>query len=953
VKYLFVFVLLVFGPSSWAWGQTDAGTLHGQVEDPTGALIPRAQVSAISANGQAWSTTSNGSGGYEIGNLPPGRYSVAADAPGFARFAAENVTIAAGQTVQLNIALEIDVQKEKVEVQDETSQVQVNPSNNASAIILTGRDLDALPDDPDELQQDLEALAGPSAGPNDAQMYIDGFTAGQLPPKSSIREIRISQNPFSAEYDKLGYGRIEIFTKPGTDKYHGQISVMGNSSAFNSPNPFASDVPSYDSTMYSGSISGPIRKKASFSFDFQRRNINDFAVVNAVVLDSSLNPTPFNETVSNPRTRTNLGPRLDFQLGKNNTLTVRYQYFHDTQDNAGVGQFALSSTGYDSEATEHTLQISDTQAIGSKVVNETRFQYLRENSQQTPLNAGPAISVIGAFTGGGSSQGIQTDRADHYELQNYTSVAAGNHLVKFGGRLRLLHDESLSGQGFNGEFTFPSIEAYQNAEQILAEGSATAPGASQFSLTASPSGTVPQVKLTTVDAGLYAQDDWRLRPNFTLSYGLRFETQNDIADHADLAPRIAFAWGVDGSGKNAPKTVLRGGFGMFYDRFTEDLILNAERMNGLTQQQYIVSATAEIPIDFYPQVPPPASLPASQTASTVRQISPDLHAAYIMQSAVSVERQITHSANLAVSYLNSRGVHQYVSQNTNAPLPGTPYSAGPRPDPSAGNVYQYGSGGVFRQNQLIANLNVRVGAKLSLFGYYALNYANSDTSGASAFPSNQYDLALDYGRASFDVRHKLFFGGMIALPRGFRLSPFMIVNSGTPYNVTIGQDLNGDSQFNDRPAFASPAAGCMAPTDACYYSIPGEPYAPIPVNYLTGPTHYTLNLRLSKTFGFGPETGGTPGNQGPAGHPHGVGPGGGGFGRSLGGGGFGLGSATGRRYGLTFSVNARNVLNHVNAATPIGNLESTLFAQSNALAGGPFSSGAANRKIELQAAFSF
>ena len=149
--------------------------------------------------------------------------------------------------------------------------------------MLSGKDLEALPDDPDELQADLEALAGPSAGPNGGQIYIDGFTAGQLPPKSSIREIRINQNPFSAEYDKLGYGRIEIFTKPGTDKFHGQFSVEGNSSGLNTRNPFldADATQPYDSVIYMGNIGGPINKKASFFFNVQRRNIDEIAVVNA------------------------------------------------------------------------------------------------------------------------------------------------------------------------------------------------------------------------------------------------------------------------------------------------------------------------------------------------------------------------------------------------------------------------------------------------------------------------------------------------------------------------------------------------------------------------------------------------------------------------------------------------------------------------------------------------
>src|ERR1035441_9308594 len=184
------------------------------------------------------------------------------------------------------MSIEVDLQK--VQVSDTAPTIDVNPSSNAGAIVISGKELDALPDDPDELESDLQALAGPSAGPSGGQMYIDGFTAGELPPKSSIREIRINQNPFSAEYDKLGYGRIEIFTKPGTDKYHGQFFVLGNDSAFNSPNPFAGSEPPYYSTQFNGNIGGPLSKKASFFFNIDRRDINDVSATNAYVLDPSL-----------------------------------------------------------------------------------------------------------------------------------------------------------------------------------------------------------------------------------------------------------------------------------------------------------------------------------------------------------------------------------------------------------------------------------------------------------------------------------------------------------------------------------------------------------------------------------------------------------------------------------------------------------------------------------------
>lgn len=953
------------------------GTLHGQVTDPSGAVVANAAVGVLVSGGQTHSATTSKTGSYEIGNLPPGNYTVTANAQGFAVFIQNDVNVAAGQVAQFNIALEINVQQEKVNVQAEGPTLDVNPANNASAIVMTGKDLDALPDDPDELQADLEALAGPSAGPNGGQLYIDGFTAGQLPPKSSIREIRINQNPFSAEYDKLGYGRIEIFTKPGTDKLHGQFSIVGNDSAFNTRNPFLGDAPqaSYDSVIYQGNVGGPINKKTSFFVDAQRRNIDEIAVVDAPIgISSGGEEITDNASVPNPRTRTNIGPRIDYQVSPNNTLTTRYQYYRDTWRNDGVGGFVLPEAGYDTTSTEHTVQITDTQVIGTKVINESHFQYLRDNSNQNPVSnplitlppgftTDAAINVLGGFTGGRSSAGSQVDHQDHYELQNYTSIAQGNHFVKFGGRLRGVHEVNTSSAGFNGVFSFPSLTAYQDAYNALAAGATQTAGPSQFTLDATESGVVPTVPVTVVDAGLYVQDDWKVRPNITLSGGLRFETQNAIHDHGDWAPRLSFAWGLGGGGKNAPKTVLRGGFGLFYDRFTQNLVLNADRLNGITQQQYAVSCQPApcSNIDFFPNVQlPPAS------TSPIYSIDSHLHAPYIMQTAFSMERQVTKIANLTLTYLNARGVHQLMSIDINAPLPGTPNSVGgPRPNPNAGDIYQYSSAGVFRQNQLIANFNVRAGAKLSLFGYYALNFANSDPIGSSNngsfsnnFPSDQYDVKLDYGRASFATRDRLFFGGTIGLPRGFRLSPFMIFNSGTPYNVTTGQDLAGDLQFNVRPAFATASSpACTFPTPAaCRYTVPSGPYTQIPINYLTGPDNFTLNLRLAKSFGFGPDVGGSAGAAAGGGSRGGGGPRGGGAGVGFGGrggpGGFG-GPATTKRYNLTFSVNARNVLNKVNDATPVGVISSQDFGKSVALAGGPFSTAAANRKIELQAMFSF
>lgn len=946
-------ILLMFVLSSPAIAQAPTGRIYGSIADPSGALIPSASIVVSNDADFSKTVTSGSDGTFELSLLVPGRYTVSVTATGFSPVSVPGILVYGDKTTTENFHLQILAEQEQVQVRTGEIGLDTSADNNASAIVIKGKDLDALSDDPDELQDELNALAGPSAGPSGGQIYIDGFTGGQLPPKSSIREIRVNQNPFSAQYDKLGYGRIEILTKPGTDKFRGSVMINGNDSAFNSLNPFVTNEPPYYTTFMAGNVSGALSKSASwFGSVFQRNNQSN-SIVNAERLDANGIPYNYTAAIANPQSRLDISPRFDFQLGKSNTLSVRYMYDRQKQTNSGVSQFALESQAYNVLNHENTLQISDTQVLNANVINETRFQYTAARNSQAAQSSDATVTVQGSFTGGGNNQGTVRDNQDRFELQDYITASKGAHALNFGVRLRLTHESSYSTSGFNGNYTYSSLGAY------------AAGTPSQYEVT---SGT-PGASVNLFDAGIFLQDDYKARPNLTLSYGLRYEGQNRISDHADWAPRFSMAWAPFAhSGKGPAKTVIRAGYGWFFDRFGSTYVLDTIRQNGINQRQYVVKNP-----NFYENAPSPSQLaPLTTSAPTIYQLSPRLKAAVNMQGAIGLEHQFGKVATLSLTYVNSRGVHQYYTDNINAYLENT-YNpsdgTGVRPNGINENIYQFQSGGVYNQNQLTVNYTVRA-KRVSLFGFYLMNFAKADTSGPTYFPSNPTNPGADYGRATFDVRNRFLLGGNVQAPYGISLSPMLVANSGQPFNITTGQDLNGDNQFNDRPAFATSSSTNSVQTSYGDFDLnPAAGLERIPYNFGNGPSQFSMNLRVSKSFGIGPRIEG--GSRGPSSGPGG-GPGGGGPPRGGGGGGGlgpgGLGGSGGpprfdqlipRRYSLTFAAMGRNVFNHVSLAQPVGVLGSSanelnpLFGKSNALAGGFFSSSSANRSIDLQMTFNF
>ena len=906
------------------------------VTDPSGAVVPQADITLSDGASTSLTATTDDRGMYRFTGVPPGKYTITVVAGGFAGFHKEAVVVSAGHAAVVSVSLKIDMQEQQVNVSDDA--LDSSPDKNGGAIVMKGRDLDALADNPQDLQQQLEAIAGadPESG---AQFFVDGFSGGKLPPKSSIREIRINQNPYSAKYDAFGMGRIEIFTKPGTDKLHGEYFVQGNDSSFNSRNPYTTTQPPYHSTDMQGDVNGPLNKKLSYFFGGERQSSDNQSFVNAIVLGPNLQPQPFTQAVSSPSSNLQLDPRADFQLGKIQTLTLRYALTQAKQSNTLASQFSLPPQATNTDNVSHTIQFSDSQVYGEKLVNESRFQYIRTRNLQTSADTTPTVEVQGAFTGGGNNSGAQRDNQDNYELQDYLSLANGNHFASFGGRYRAARDANRSTGGFNGQFVFPSITSYQITQQGIARGDTPAQiraaggGATQFSIAAGN----PNVSVLMQDLGVYLEDDWKLRPSMTLSYGMRFESQTGIHDHADAAPRIAYAWSI-GPKNKPPSVILRAGAGFFYTRFGSTYLATAKRQDGITETQYVVNAP-----DFYPNIPSIDSL-GPATSPTIYRISPLLHTPYTIQEGLSVEKTFFKNLHVSLNYQHSRGVDLLLTRNINAPLPGTynpaDPSSGVRPFGGTQNIYEYESEGASKRNRLYANVSLRT-KPVTLFGFYMLGSSKANTAGAGSFPSNQYNLHQDYGRASNDIRNRLFFGGFSHLPYRITASPFLIYQSSTPFNITIGEDLNGDAQFNDRAAFATDLTrpSVYRTRYGNFDAAPLPTQTIIPINYGKGPSYFTANLHLGRSFSFGPvvpddappsapdaaKKSKTPPKKKEIQH----------------------------RYNLELGASAQNLFNYVNAAQPVGVLTSPFFGKSTALAGIFESSQPGNRIIYLDLGFSF
>lgn len=863
---VFIVIALLCGGCITCIAQTKAGesSLEIVVKDPTGAVIYNARVMLTKDGKPEATTVTNQRGEAHFNHIIATRSQLHIEAAGFKSRDLDLSELKAGAN-HTDITLEIDPIKADVQVADEAQVRNSDPNGPAFTNVLTADQIAALPDDPDEFENAINQLAGPGA-----QMRVNGFRGGKLPPKSQIREIRFRLNPYAAENHDAGHGFVDVITKPGVDKWHGSFNFGFRDEALNGRQAFAPVRGPEQQRRFGLSLDGPIWKNRTSLF----LNTDGSLFYDAKTLVATLPTGPISDLVFRPSRRLNFDARLEHALNKTHTSRLQYQRNATLQNNLGAGDFDLPSRAFSQNQTEHILRLADSGVIGKRYYNEARFQTRWVNTEATSASSGQTILVPGAFNAGSAQRSGGRNQLE-FELDDNVDYALAHHGLRFGIELEAGHYRSDESTNAAGTFQFTDLAAFEAGRPT------------QFTQRLGD----PTVAYSQYQFGWYVQDDYRLRKNLTVSYGVRHELQTNVPGKFNLAPRFGFVW----SPKKNGSITVRGGAGIFYDWYASQTFEQTLRVDGERQRDRIITN---------PGFPNPfiggnaVLLPPSRI-----QTDPNLNQPYIIQSSVGVETAPFKLFRLTTNYTYQRGVHLLRGKNVNPPV------AGVRPNPTIGNITNIESSAYSSVHRLMIGIGP---AKFVNGFFWSANYLlmknSNDADSPFSLPVNNFNLRAERGPAASDIRH--FFSAFASrrFKHGFGASTIINATSALPYNITTGFDNNGDTVINDRPFGVSR-------------------------NSARGKGRLEIGSRLSWGTDFGPEQkqGGGPQVRmirmgGEASAPS-------------------IPGASNKRFHLEFYAQVFNLLNHTNLQNFVGVQTSPFFGQAT--------SAQAPRRMEVGTRFNF
>ena len=786
-----VFVVCLASSASAQQNTAGQTQLRLVVVDQTGAGIPAATVVVTPFTGESVRFTSDERGLAVSPDLAPGAVTVQVEFPGFLPFEAP-LTLRRG-AMNETVTLEIEGFTTEIVVNETTAP---EAARSASTTMLTQEEIDALPDDPDELAEALAAMAGPGG----ATFFMNGFSGGRLPNRDQIRSIRFRQNNFAADNHDAGRAQIEIVTRPNTE-WGGSFNGSFGGDALNARQPQqATETPSQERTLQLG-VRGPIVAGRT-SFSLNANGSSRFASNPIVAIDEHGNGIDDSARSTNGQNGMTVG--LEHTLTPNQSLLVNVQRSTNEGLNQGVGGFNLPERASTRLGDSTQVRVRVQGVIGTTKLHELRVQVNRSGSEAFSRSTAPTIVVQDAFARGGAGVN-SSSRTDRLEIVDNFDVTVGRHQMRVGLAVAGAWQSSLDERNQAGTWTYRTIEDFRAGRP------------QQF---AQRLGTI-ETSFSQYQAGFYWSDEFPVHRDLSLGVGVRNEMQSRIDDRLNLMPRLGFTWAPFGSQQSA----VRGGYGLFYDWYDAGLYEQTLRVDGVTVRDIRISCLEENGWCADASALDALSAGVRSTPSGRIQAHPDLDMPRVHQASIGYDRQIAPTVTLQTSYQMLRGTHQLRARNINAP------TGGVRPNPAFGDVTQFESTGRSAGDRLSVGTRIRLlppqGQPMLFTINYTLGREQNHADGATSLPSNSLDPDVDWGPSRQDIRHRLQVQAQAPLLFGVRGNVNLTVGSGVPYTMTTGRDDNDDGAFNDRPEG-------------------------IGRNSLRGDPTWGLNLNLSRRFSLGP-----------------------------------------------------------------------------------------------------
>jgi hypothetical protein len=800
-----------FAANSTTPTQPTAPSVHGVVADASGAIVPGAEIDLLDTNGAVAGTIhSDGEGNFQLVAPHTGSFTLVVSEPGFETVRTPVVIAApagapgapapaapagAPLPAPVHIILPIAAVASTVRVNGDNSEDLTAPDANHDSSVMTSSDLKALPIFDNDYASAMSAFLDSSVSDTGGTgLMVDGVEANRATVSASaIQEIRINQDPYSAQYYWPGRGQMEIITKSTADHYHGQFNFIYRNSALNSQNALAPTKPFEQRQNYEGHVTGPFphSPKTSFLGSFNRVLYDQDSVVSASIEPTSDNPSgAYQANVYSPARDTEFSARIAHQFREGISGYVQYSYQDSTSQNQGIGGQTLAAAGYNNQYREDDLVAHLDQTLSATMLNQVSLVGERDFNRNTNVAEAPQINVSGDFLAG-SAQADSLGTEYNVRVYDMLTWTRGRNLIKLGAGTphidRRAYDDNTNALGsytFGPTLASDGVTVLQTALQNYAA-----------NLPSGFSENTGQVHFVyhQQEMGAFIQDQFKVNDRFQITPGLRYDWQNFLATRRlGFSPRVSFAWLLG----EQSKTVLRGGGGIYYDRFGSGPLLDLARYGDAARRALVLSLNpATLPATGC--VPITNCLTLTAQPPSLAQLAPNAKIPYQIQYGLSIERQLGEKATGVVSVYSARGIDSFRSVDINAPTPASGYTE--RPNPAYGRIRQMQPAGFWDGDGMDISYRGRLNKYFTGFGRYTWSHYDSDTGGIGWFPQNQYDPNDEWARSGFDRRNRLGMYAMFNPESVLNLSAGVFANSGTPWTELTGTDAYGDDLFNTRP----------------------------------------------------------------------------------------------------------------------------------------------------------